>query len=443
MKVKTTVPKPKSFKKKIPGGITKNKKISKSTSGAVKKNIVKITDAFEVLKCGNDLTGISCSKEPKPAKIKKSAKSSNETNKIDDTISKSSKNVKKGSKKPVVPQKQKKPKKETTDVVPKMSMKSKILESTMTEVNSDDSEPKLDIEKVEAAVKGLFMLLKNQSTQSKTELWDEPTPIHLVITAVKMGVGPKRVLRIALPNSLITDTTDICLIVPDLIRGRNVDHEKTYHHYKDLLAQKGIKNIKTILPARQIRVEYNEYEARRNLCHSHDVFLIDQKISAFMVKKLGKEFYIKRKFPITVKLNKKHLKEELESKLHKTSFFLDYKGTTKTVQVGHMQQTPKQVAQNIIAVFKYLEYNYPGGLKNIRTLLIKTPTSESLPIYYSMISRNEVKGPYSKSQLFSKAKEVEGELFGKRVLVKPNGDVTVLSVSFIKSYSKRLYSASF
>lgn len=50
----------------------------------------------------------------------------------------------------------------------------------------------------------------------------------------------------ALPNSLITDTTDICLIVPDLVRGRNVDHERTYHHYKDLLAEKGIKNIKTV-----------------------------------------------------------------------------------------------------------------------------------------------------------------------------------------------------
>lgn len=50
----------------------------------------------------------------------------------------------------------------------------------------------------------------------------------------------------ALPNSLVTDTTDICLIVPDLVRGRNVDHEKTYHHYKDLLAEKGIKNIKTV-----------------------------------------------------------------------------------------------------------------------------------------------------------------------------------------------------
>lgn len=50
----------------------------------------------------------------------------------------------------------------------------------------------------------------------------------------------------ALPNPLITDTTDICLIVPDLVRGRNVDHEKTYHHYKDLLDKNGIKNIKTV-----------------------------------------------------------------------------------------------------------------------------------------------------------------------------------------------------
>jgi len=38
-------------------------------------------------------------------------------------------------------------------------------------------------------------LIKNSSTLSKNELWDEATPIHLVVTAVKMGVGPKRVVR--------------------------------------------------------------------------------------------------------------------------------------------------------------------------------------------------------------------------------------------------------
>jgi len=113
-----------------------------------------------------------------------------------------------------------------------------------------------------------------------------------------------------------------------------------------------------------------------------------------------------------------------------------------------MQQTAQQVAENIIATFNNLAHSYPGGLKNIRCLLIKSPTSESLPVYYSLskylfegqkyvfslkhfnlVSRNEVQGPYTKSKLYSKDKEVEGELFGKRVLVKPNGDVTVLSVS--------------
>jgi len=49
-----------------------------------------------------------------------------------------------------------------------------------------------------------------------------------------------------------------------------------------------------------------------------------------------------------------------------------------------MQQTPMQVAENIIATFNNLAHSYPGGLKNIRCLLIKGPTSESLPVYYSL-----------------------------------------------------------
>lgn len=49
-----------------------------------------------------------------------------------------------------------------------------------------------------------------------------------------------------------------------------------------------------------------------------------------------------------------------------------------------MKQTPKQVAENILATFDNLSHSYPGGLNNIRVMLIKSPTSESLPIYFSM-----------------------------------------------------------
>ena len=69
MKVKTVSSKKMPSKKSLVGAIQK-KKFSKPTGGVL-KNIVKISDAFEELKSGNGLTGISCSKEPKH--VKKSA----------------------------------------------------------------------------------------------------------------------------------------------------------------------------------------------------------------------------------------------------------------------------------------------------------------------------------------------------------------------------------
>jgi len=106
------------------------------------KNIVKISDAFEDLKTGNDLTGISCSREPK--EVKKSAAK----DKVKADVKKPKNTVdikKKEDKKTVVENKQKKPKEGAS----KLSMKSKLLESKLTtEVNTNESDPKLDIKKV-------------------------------------------------------------------------------------------------------------------------------------------------------------------------------------------------------------------------------------------------------------------------------------------------------
>lgn len=141
MKVKTVTPKSKPFKKSLPGAIQK-KKFSKPTGGVL-KNVVKITDAFEDLKSGNDFIGISCSKESKPV-----IKASKETKKSNIKVPKNSVDIKKDAKEAVVIPKQKKLKKETIDGAPKMSFKSKLLESTLTELNTDKSDPKLDIDKV-------------------------------------------------------------------------------------------------------------------------------------------------------------------------------------------------------------------------------------------------------------------------------------------------------
>lgn len=149
MKVKTGPPKSKTPRKSLPGGVQK-KKFSKPT-GTIKAvhNIVKITDAFEDLKAGNDLIGITCSKEPKVVK-KSAAKAKASKDAVTKTDGKVPKNTvvkkNKADKLPLAP-KQKKPKKDTTDGAPKASLKSKTLESCLA-TNDDAVEPKLDIEKV-------------------------------------------------------------------------------------------------------------------------------------------------------------------------------------------------------------------------------------------------------------------------------------------------------
>lgn len=154
MKVKTvpTPSKAKTLKKSLVGSIQK-KKFSKPTSGLL-KNIVKITDEFEELKSGKNPTGISCSKDPKLAKSvkKKNTKSLKEENEFDGKVSKKSVETKK-SKKPVVPPKQKKLKKETIDGDSKISLKSKAkvfktISTTEVDGGQTEGEPKLDITKV-------------------------------------------------------------------------------------------------------------------------------------------------------------------------------------------------------------------------------------------------------------------------------------------------------
>lgn len=145
MKVKAGPPKVKAFKKTLSGSVQK-KKFSKP-SGGVLKNIVKITDAFEDLKSGNDPIGISCSQEPKPAKKSKAQgpKDRKDAKKVDGKVPKNAVDAKSRPKGAVAP-KEKKQKKEKADGAPKVSLKTKTLDST--EVNTTSSDPKLDVDKV-------------------------------------------------------------------------------------------------------------------------------------------------------------------------------------------------------------------------------------------------------------------------------------------------------
>jgi hypothetical protein len=50
-----------------------------------------------------------------------------------------------------------------------------------------------------------------------------------------------------LPHPLIDKSSDVCLFVPDLKKGRREDHEPTIEHYKELLEKNNITGISQVV----------------------------------------------------------------------------------------------------------------------------------------------------------------------------------------------------
>jgi hypothetical protein len=50
-----------------------------------------------------------------------------------------------------------------------------------------------------------------------------------------------------LPHPLIDKSSDVCLFVPDLKKGKNEDHEPTVEHYKDLLEKNNVTGVSQVI----------------------------------------------------------------------------------------------------------------------------------------------------------------------------------------------------
>lgn len=79
---------------------------------------------------------------------------------------------------------------------------------------------------------------------------------------------------------------EACLIV-------KADHK----HYRELLREGKLPSqIKKVLDVKKLRGVYRQYESRRKLVHSYDLFLVDKRVVDQMPSLLGREFFSKKKF---------------------------------------------------------------------------------------------------------------------------------------------------
>lgn len=249
----------------------------------------------------------------------------------------------------------------------------------------------LDKLQVEQAVKAVRNLSESQKKEAigLLEATNEDDVFYLQVTIKKLaqaGGKPNPItIKVALPHTLVTDSTDVALITRMLNSEHGARHEQTLNYFKQFLSERNsAQHITEIIPLRQLRMEYHEFEAKRQLAQRTDVLLAEGCVMKDLPKLLGKPFYESNKRPITVNLNAKNLENEIKHVLSISQLHISMAGDNALMKIGLFSQSDEAIISNIEAAAMKLSSILPGGWANVSNLSIKTQTSDCLPVYIKL-----------------------------------------------------------
>ncbi|XP_070783375.1 ribosomal L1 domain-containing protein 1 [Enoplosus armatus] len=243
----------------------------------------------------------------------------------------------------------------------------------------------LDQAQVKKAVQALQAFLKSKSTGDSLFL-DETQQISLLFTLWKI---PKeaQTIRIPLPHGQRPDSDEVCLFTRD---EPKMTSEQTQRFYKKLLEVKGVKNITEIIPYKALRTEYKPYEAKRRLLGNFDMFLSDDRVRRLLPSHLGKHFYQRKKEPLSVNLQSKHLARDIQRVIQGTSLKVTNKGCCCMARVAHSGMTADEVTENIEAAVQTVAAKLRMKGPVMKLIHLKSQTSAALPIFTSDLSHLSV-----------------------------------------------------
>ncbi|CAH1794368.1 unnamed protein product [Owenia fusiformis] len=203
--------------------------------------------------------------------------------------------------------------------------------------------------------------------------------------------GPKTI-KVDLPHEIKTDNTEVCLFVKD-VDAKSRDYAPSVKHYEALLREKGVTSVAEVIPLKRLKLEYKEYEARKNLSNMFGIFLADEAIVRLLPGLLGKHFYKRKKNPTPVNMTAKNLKGAIEKAVGGTRCILTGHGSSFAIVVGHTEMKAEELRENIEVATQKLADSIPGGAINVKNIHLKTIESVSLPLYISLGDKNHVKLP--------------------------------------------------
>lgn len=246
---------------------------------------------------------------------------------------------------------------------------------------------RLDSSKIRQTVEALLAFVKQKKKQKSDEekqvlLADENELFEIQVSVWLIGGQRTTTVPIYLPHNMYQSDRDALLFVKDINKKQP---EFTQFHYKDLLSDKGVEGVSEVMPLRVLKKEYGPFEARRNLAKSYDLFLTDVKIFGCLSNHLGKEFYKRNKYPVTVDLDKTDLKKEISRAINAAYISLSNKGSCSSTNIAHTGMSTESIVGNVEKAMNTIGEKIHGGWDNIKSVHLRTKSSISLPIYTNLI----------------------------------------------------------
>ncbi|KAG6553548.1 hypothetical protein Mapa_004461 [Marchantia paleacea] len=236
----------------------------------------------------------------------------------------------------------------------------------------------VDEKQVGRAVDSLLTWVKSQNGRDKAQLLEDEQLLYVVVTLNKVPEQANITRhRIPLPNSLhpLDGAQEICLFVKD---GRLGGLSKK--EVKAKLLAEGLTNVTRVIDAEKLSKNYGTHEGKRKLCGSYDLFLCDDRIYAKMPKYLGKIFWKKKKWPLSVNLTRLQWRGQITAACNSTEFELG-RGSCSVVKAARVSQSRDEILSNLKAIIEGVASHTPRKWGGIQALYLKSVDSVALPIY--------------------------------------------------------------
>lgn len=238
---------------------------------------------------------------------------------------------------------------------------------------------RIDQDLLGKAINALLKWEKSRSQAQKPQLLEGDQFIYLVLTLKRIPQkAATNASLVPLPHPLhAPPSSEICLIVGDRSgSGLTSDLAKKKIQSEDVPVSKVLKLSK-------LRSDFREFERKRKLCDSYDLFLTDRRVVPLLPRILGKQFFKKRKLPVPVDLRHRNWKEQVERACGSALLYLRT-GTCCVLKVARASMAKQEIVENVAAAINGVAKIVPKKWANVRSFHVKLLESTALPVYQAL-----------------------------------------------------------